>query len=74
MKIKIFECPKSTRNYEKNIFGMADAWSTSPLSHRPGEPAYNIVDGRISTSTWDHSIREVSSPFWSPFFLSLFMT
>ena len=44
MKIKIFECPKSTRNYEKNIFGMPDAWSTSPLSHRPGEPAYNIVD------------------------------
>ena len=26
---------------------MSDAWSTSPLSHRPSKPAYYIVDCRI---------------------------
>ena len=48
MKIKSFECPKSIRNYEKQILGMSDAWSTSSLSHRPSELAYYIVDCRIS--------------------------
>ena len=48
MKRKSFECPKSIRNYEKKILGTSDAWSTSRLSHRPSEPAYYIVDCRIS--------------------------
>ena len=46
-KIKSFECPKSIRNYQKKILGTSDAWSTSPLSHRPSKPAYYIVDWRI---------------------------
>ena len=41
--------PKSKRNYEKIILGTLDTWSTSHLSHRPSEPAYYIVDCRIST-------------------------
>ena len=34
--------------YEKITFGTSDAWATSLLSHRPSEPAYYIVDCRIS--------------------------
>ena len=49
MKIKSFECPKSIRYYEKKILGTSGAWSTSRLSHQPSEPAYYIVDSRIST-------------------------
>ena len=48
IKMKSFECPKSIRNYEKKILGTSDAWLTSHLSHRPSEPAYYIVDCRIS--------------------------
>ena len=46
MKIKSFECPKSIGNYDKKkkILGMSDAWSMSPVSHRPSKPAYHIVD------------------------------
>ena len=45
MKLNSFECPKSIKNYEKKyVLGTSDAWSTSPLSHRPNEPAYNIVN------------------------------
>ena len=47
MKIKSFECPNSIKRYEKKIFGMSDAWSTSCLSHRPIEPVYFIVNCRI---------------------------
>ena len=37
--MKSFECPKSTRNYEKKIMLVtSDAWSMSRLSHRPSEP------------------------------------
>ena len=39
---------KSSRNYEKKILGTSDTWSTSHMSHRPSEPAYYIVDCRIS--------------------------
>ena len=54
MKIKRFEClPKSIRNYEKKFLGRSDAWSTSRLSQRTSEPAYYIVDFRISI---DHKI------------------
>ena len=42
--MKSFECPKSTRNYEKKVLGTSDAWSPSRLSHQPSEPAYCIVD------------------------------
>jgi hypothetical protein len=45
MKIKSFECPKSMKNN-----GTSDTWSASPLSHRPSEPVYHIVDCRINTS------------------------
>ena len=48
MKIKSFECLKSIRKYEKKICGTSIAWSTIHLSHRPSEPAYYIVDCRIS--------------------------
>ena len=63
MEIKSFECPKSIRNYEKKILGMTNAWSTSRLSHWPSEPAYYIVDFRISMefvprSTVSHDIVE----------------
>ena len=34
---------------KKKILGMSDAWLTSRLSHRPSEPAYYIVDFRISS-------------------------
>ena len=47
MKIKSFECPKSIRNYEKKIIGTSDTCLTTPLSHRPSQPAYYIVDCRI---------------------------
>ena len=33
---------------KKIILGTSDTWSTSRLSHRPTEPAYYIVDWRIS--------------------------
>ena len=37
------------RNYGKKIIlGTSVAWSTSHLSQRTNEPAYNIVDCRIS--------------------------
>ena len=32
----------------KKIFGMSDAWLMNPLSHGPCEPAYYVVDCRIS--------------------------
>ena len=38
----------SIRNYEKKILRMSDASSTSHLSYQPREPAYHIVDCRIS--------------------------
>ena len=47
MKIKSFECPKSI-NYEKKVIpGTSDAWSMSPLAHRPRDPAYHIEDCQI---------------------------
>ena len=49
MKTKSSEFPKSIINYEKKILGTSDTWSTSRLSHRPSEPAYYIVDCRISS-------------------------
>ena len=52
MKMESFECPKSIKNYEKEIvLGTSDTWSTSRLSHRPSAPAYYNVDCRISTLT-----------------------
>ena len=46
MKIKIFECPKSIKDY-----GMSDAWSKSCLSHQHSEPAHYIVDCRFSSKS-----------------------
>ena len=43
MKIKSFECPKSIRNYQKQILGTSDTWWTSRLSHRPSELVCDIV-------------------------------
>ena len=39
-------CKKS---WKKIILGTSDAWSTIRLSHRPSNPAYYIVNWRIST-------------------------
>ena len=48
IKLKIFECSKSMRNYEKKIIlGTSDAWSMSRLAHRPSNPAYYIEDWLI---------------------------
>ena len=38
-------CKKS---WKKIILGTSDAWSTIRLSHRPSDPAYYIVNWRIS--------------------------
>ena len=43
MKMKSFECTKTTKDYEKKILAMSDAWSTSRLSHLPSKPAYDIL-------------------------------
>ena len=49
MKIKSYECPKFIRNYgRKKVLGTSNALSTIHLSHRPSEPAYYILDWRIS--------------------------
>ena len=40
-------CKKS---WKKIILGTSDAWSTIRLSHRPSDPAYYIVNWRISGS------------------------
>ena len=37
---------------KNKMFETSDAWSTSRLSHRPSEPAYHIVDWRISSQTF----------------------
>ena len=43
-------CEKS---WKKIIFGTSDAWSAICLSHRPSNPAYYIVNWRISECpTW----------------------
>ena len=47
MKIKSFECPKSIKNHKKKL-GKSDFWLMSCLFHQPREPAYHIVDCRIS--------------------------
>ena len=49
-KTKSFECPKSIRNYEKKIIleASSEAWLTSHLSPQTSEPAYYIIDCRIS--------------------------
>ena len=62
MKIKSFECPKSIRNYLKKILGMSDFWSTSHLSHRPGKPAYYIVDCWIFFEMLEWSFIYQASP------------
>ena len=62
---------------KKIIFGASDAWSTIHLSHRPGKPAYHIVDCRILVCTWGYQdrpypivyswskrSREHGKPFW----------
>ena len=46
-KIKIFECPKPIRKYEKEILGTSNAWLTIRLPHWPGELVYYIVNWRI---------------------------
>ena len=48
IKIKSFECPKSIKSIKKIILGTTDAWLTTRLSHRPNNPAYYIVNWRIS--------------------------
>ena len=42
---------------KKKIIGMLDAWSRSLLFHRPCEPAYNIVDCRISSDNKKHILK-----------------
>ena len=49
IKIKSFECPKSTKSIKKIILGTSDSWSTIRLSHRPSDPVYYIVNWRISS-------------------------
>ena len=39
--------------------GTSDAWSMICLSHRPGEPAYYIVDWQILTFKLKKSKQEV---------------
>ena len=45
--------------YEKKIMGTSDAWSMICLSHRPGEPAYYIVDWQILNFKLKKSKQEV---------------
>ena len=40
LKVKSFECPKSTNSLKKIILGTSDAWSTLRLSNWPSDPAW----------------------------------
>ena len=43
------------RNYENEILGTSDTWSTSHLSQQTSEPTYYIVDCRIFVCTYSSS-------------------
>ena len=46
---------KPIRNYENEILGTSDTWSTSHLSQQTSEPTYYIVDCRIFVCTYSSS-------------------
>ena len=58
MKIKSFECLKSIRNHAKKKLGTSNAWFTIHLSRRPIEPAYYILDWRISSQRGKSGFRK----------------
>ena len=49
---------------KKKILGTSDTWSTSRLSHRPSDPAYYIVDCRISDNQikYENSVKIMTQP------------
>ena len=58
-----FECPKSIRNYIKKMLGTSDAWSMSQLSQQTSEPAYHIVDCRISKEDLHTNVLSIRDHF-----------